>query len=165
MSCGDSNDVIPNSKLLVSIGSTYAVSNSVAEIRVLTSQNPLNVNEIGVVWATKSNPTTTDNRQSAGSINNVQSYSFKLENLTPGAVYYLRAYYVSEGVTSYSSDEIVFTQNYDPNWTPLPSPTINVGSYVLPSESNYVGIAGLTYYVVNKNTNIAKNIFFYSDNN
>ncbi len=161
VSCGDSI-VVPNSKLLVSVGSTYAISNTVAEISVLTSQNPLNIKEIGVVWATKSNPTTTDNRQSTGGINNVQSYFFKLENLTPGAVYYLRAYYVSEGVTSYSSDEVIFIQNYDPNWSPLPSPIIDVGSYVLPSETNYLGFGGLTYYVVSKNTNTAKTVYFYS---
>jgi hypothetical protein len=161
MSCEDTI-VVPRSKLLVSIGSTYALSNTVAEISVLTSQNPLNVNEIGVVWATKSNPTTADNRQSVGGINNVQSYALKLENLTPGAIYYLRAYYVYEGVISYSSDEILFTQNYDPNWSPLPSPTIDPGSYVLSGGGIfYGGNGGITFYAVDKTTNIAKNVYFY----
>jgi hypothetical protein len=159
-------DIVPTSKLLVSIGSTYALSNTVAQISVTTSQNPLNVNEIGVVWATKSNPiTTTDNRQSTGGINNIQSYSFKLENLIPGAVYYLRAYYVSEGVTSYSSDEIVFTQNYDPNWSPLSSPSINPGSYLLSSDGTYSANGGIIFYSVDKATSIAKSIFFYAGSN
>jgi hypothetical protein len=160
MSCEESI-VVPNTKMLVSIGSTYAMSNTVAQISVTASQNPIDLNEIGIVWSTKSNPTTADNRQSSGGINNVQSYSFKLENLTPGAVYYLRAYYVSEGVTSYSSDEVLFTQNYDPNWSPLSSPVISPGSYVLSSGGNYSGNGGIIFYAVDKTTNIARAIFFY----
>jgi hypothetical protein len=162
MSCGDSTDVVPTSKLLVSIISTYAKSNTLAEVNVITSQNPLNINEIGVVWATKSNPTTADNRQSVGGINNVLSYALKLENLASGATYYLRAYYVAQGVTTYSSDEVVFTQNYDPNWSPLPSPVISPGSYILPSGGMFSGSGGgIVYYAVDKATNIAKTIFFY----
>jgi hypothetical protein len=162
MSCASQTDIVPTSKLQVSIVSTYAASNTLAEVNVVTSQNPLNVNEIGVVWATKSNPTTADNQQSTGGINNVQSYAFKLSNLTAGATYYLRAYYVAEGVTNYSSDEIVFTQNYDPNWSSVPSPVVAPGSYILSSGGIFSGSGGgIVYYSVDKATNIAKSIFFY----
>jgi hypothetical protein len=162
LSCGDSTDVVPTSKVLVSLVYAYSMSNTVAEANVVTSQNPLNINEIGVVWATKSNPTTADNRQSVGGINNVLSYALKLDNLTSGTTYYLRAYYVAQGVTTYGSDEIVFTQNYDPNWSHLPSPVINPGSYVLSSGGAFSGSGGgIVYYAVDKATNIAKTIFFY----
>ncbi len=163
MSCGESTDVVaPTSKLLVSIASSYAASNTVAGVTVVTSQNPLNIKEIGVVWATKSNPTTSDNRQSVGGINNVVSYTLNLNNFVQGTTYYLRAYYVSEGVTSYSSDEIVFTQNYDPNWSALPSPVITQGNYVLSSGGVFSGSGGgVLYYAVDKATNIAKTIIFY----
>ena len=162
LSCGDANEFVPTGKLLVSLNYAYSMSNTVAEAQVVTSQNPLNINEIGVVWATKSNPTTADNRQSVGGINNIQSYALKMNNLTPGATYYLRAYYVTDGVTTYSSDEVVFTQNYDPNWTNLPSPVIKPGSYVLSSGGMFSGSGGgVVYYSVEKATNIAKTIFFY----
>ena len=162
MSCGDSTDVIPTSKLLVSIVATYAASSTAAQVNVVTSQNPLNINEIGVVWATKSNPTTADNRESVGGINNVLSYALKLNKLTSGATYYLRAYYVSQGLITYSSDEVVFTQNYDPNWSSLPSPVINPGSYVLSSGGTFSGSGGgVVFYSVDKATNIAKTILFY----
>ncbi len=161
MSCGDS-EVTPYSKLLVSIVSSYASSNTAAEVTVVTSQNPLNINEIGVVWATKTNPTTADNRESTGGINNLLSYTLKLANVTQGTTYYLRAYYVSQGVTTYSSDEVVFTQNYDPNWSSVPSPVIPPGNYVLSSGGIFSGSGGgIVYYSVNKATNIAKSIFFY----
>jgi hypothetical protein len=150
--------------MLISVSYVYSINNTVTEVNIVTSQNPIFLDEVGIVWATKSNPTTEDNRQPRNSINNVKSYIFKLENLTLGATYYLRAYYVSKGVTTYSSDEIAFTQNYDPDWVHLPSPEIIPGSYLLSSGGTFSGkISVVNYYAVDKTTNIAKVNFFFPD--
>jgi hypothetical protein len=164
MSCGDETDVIPRNRMLISVSYVYSINNTVTEVNIVTSQNPIFLDEVGIVWATKSNPTTEDNRQPRNSINNIKSYIFKLENLKPGTTYYLRAYYVSKGVTTYSSDEIAFTQNYDPDWVHLPSPEIIPGSYMLSSGGTFSGkISVVNYYAVDKTTNIAKVNFFFPD--
>ena len=160
--CEKSAEIVTNEKLLVSIVYAYSMSNTVGEASVAISQNSSNADEIGVVWATKSNPTTTDNRESIRRIDNVQSYPLKMNNLTQGTTYYIKAYYTFQGVTTYGSDEITFTQNYDPNWFHVSSPVINPDQYVLASGGQFSGSGGgIVYYSVNKNTNIAKTIFFY----
>jgi hypothetical protein len=165
MSCDSSEEIQYFKKLSVSIVYAYSMSNTVGEANVATSDFSNQFDEIGVVWSTKSNPTTADNRESVSGINNVQTYALKMNNLIQGTTYSLRAYFTYQGVTTYSSDEIVFTQNYDPNWVHLPSPVIESEQYILSSGGIFSGSGGgVVYYAVNKNTNIAKTIFFYPGN-
>ena len=158
----ESVDIKTYDKVLASVGYAYSVSNTVGEVSVVLSQNPINIDEVGIVWATKSNPTIADNRQSVGGVNNVQSYSLKMSNLISGTVYYIKAYYTFQGVTTYSADETIFTQNYDElNWVHLPSPIVDDNNYVLPDESSFALEYGeIRYFSVDKNTNFAKNIYF-----
>ena len=162
LACGDSSEIVPQSKLLVSVVYAYSVSNTVGEVSVALSENSSNAEEVGIVWATKSSPTIADNRQSVNGGNNGQSYSLKINNLTSGTTYYIKAYYISQGVITYSLEELVFTQNYDPNWISLPSPVISSGRYMLSSRESFSGGGGgVLYYSVDKNTNTSKSNFFY----
>jgi hypothetical protein len=162
LACGDSSEIVPQSKLLVSVVYAYSVSNTVGEVSVALSENSSIAEEVGIVWATKSNPTIADNRQSVNGGNNGQTYSLKINNLTSGTTYYIKAYYFSQGVITYSLEELVFTQNYDPNWVNLPSPVISSGRYMLSSRESFTGGGGgVLYYSVDKNTNTSKSNFFY----
>jgi hypothetical protein len=162
ISCGTPLDVIPTEKTFVSVVYAYSVSNTVGEVSVALSENSSNAEEVGIVWATKSKPTIADNRQSVNGGNNGQTYSLKINNLTSGTTYYIKAYYISQGVITYSLEELVFTQNYDPNWISLPSPVISSGRYMLSSRESFSGGGGgVLYYSVDKNTNTSKSNFFY----
>ena len=160
--CESTGEIVIYEKILVSIVYTYSTSNTAGEANVALSQSSKNINEVGVVWATKSNPTIADNRESLKHDSNSQSYALKLNNLSSGITYYIRAYYILEGTITYSTDELVFTQNYDPNWINVPSPTIDTDNYVLSSGGVFsFNTSGFVYFSVNKNTNIAKSLFFY----
>ncbi len=160
MSCEDRR-VIPFSKMLTTITYAYSMSPTTAEVSIVTSQNPIFLDEVGVVWSVKSNTTTDGNRLSSKSVNNLRGYTYKLENLTPNTTYYLRAYYINQGVIFYDSDEVALTQNYDNTWTHLPSPTIDIGSYILASEGTSFGDNGEnTFYAVDKTTNLFKRNYF-----
>jgi hypothetical protein len=162
LACGDSSEIVLQSKLLVSVVYAYSVSNTVGEVSVALSENSSNAEEVGIVWATQSNPTTADNRQSVNGRNNGQIYSLKINNLTSGTTYYIKAYYILQGVITYSLEELVFTQNYDPNWIILPSPVISSGRYMLSSRESFSGGGGgVLYYSIDKNTNTSKSNFFY----
>lgn len=161
MSCDDYTSTIPFSKMLVTVTYAYPLNTTTAEIKIVTSQNPVFLDEVGVVWSTKSNTTIANTRLSSKSINNLRGYTYKLENLTPGTTYYLRAYYINQGVTFYDFDEVAFTQNYDNNWVHIPSPTIDIGSYILPSEGTSFGDNGENiFYAVDKTTNMSKKSCF-----
>jgi hypothetical protein len=73
MSCDSSEEIQYFKKLSVSIVYAYSMSNTVGEANVATSDFSNQFDEIGVVWSTKSNPTTADNRESVSGINNVQT--------------------------------------------------------------------------------------------
>lgn len=161
MSCEDSKRIIPFSKMLITVTDAYAMNTTTSEISIVTSQNPIFLDEVGVIWSTKSNTLSSDNRLSSKSINNIRAYTFKLDNLTPGTTYYLRAYYINQGVTFFDSDEVAFTQNYDNTWTHLPSPVVEIGSYVLPSDGTIFGDNfENVFYAVDKTTNLSKKIYF-----
>ena len=62
----------------------------------------------GVVWDTEPNPTINDNKTTEGPASMVGSFSCSLTGLTPGTVYYLRAYATNEVGTVYG-DQVTFT--------------------------------------------------------
>ena len=160
--CESLTDTPPFRKLLVSINYVYSVNSTVSEASIIFSQNPVNTDEMGIVWATKNNPTTSDNRQTTTRANNVKDYPIKLDKLTQGTTYYVRAYYIFQGVTTYSTDEIAFVQNYDPNWINIVPPIIDEDHYILSSGGALLGSnGGIIFYYVNRNTNYYKNVFFY----
>jgi len=161
MACESDTIPVNIQKLGVSLVYAYSLSNTDGEASVMLSQNSYNVEEVGVVWATKSNPTLADNRQSLGYIKDVQGYTLKMNNLVQGTAYYLRAYYTFQGTTTYSTDEIVFTQNYDPNWFHLPSPVLKPDRYILSGGGFSGSNGGVVYYAVDKNTNMANTVIFY----
>jgi len=65
------------------------------------------ISERGIVWNTSANPTTSNNKQTAGS--GIGVYKNELTTLLPSTKYYLRGYAISEAGTSYSNQVIINT--------------------------------------------------------
>jgi len=67
------------------------------------------VNEWGVSWSTMENPTLNDERFSSSSSEGGSGiYTFNIEGLTPGTIYYVRAYAINNAGVAYGED-LTFT--------------------------------------------------------
>jgi pectin methylesterase-like acyl-CoA thioesterase len=87
-------------------------SNSISTTTAISGGNITNdggaaVSERGVCWNTAGSPTTTDSITSNGSGTGV--FACTLTNLTPGTVYYVRAYATNSSGTSYGSTQTIKT--------------------------------------------------------
>lgn len=67
-----------------------------------------NPTQHGVVWDTEPNPSINDSKTTDGPVSMPGSFSCNLSGLTPGTVYYLRAYATNAAGTVYG-DEVTFT--------------------------------------------------------
>ena len=63
----------------------------------------------GVCWSTNQNPTTNNGKTSNGT--GLGTFTSYLTNLTPGALYYVRAYAINSGGTSYGSQLTITTKD------------------------------------------------------
>ncbi len=70
------------------------------------SQGDTPVTQRGVCWSTSPDPTTADNQTNDGSGTGV--FTSQLTGLEPGATYYVRAYAINTGGTSYGT-QVNFT--------------------------------------------------------
>jgi hypothetical protein len=82
------------------------------------------ITERGVCWATTPKPTTTNNKTTAGT--GTGNFSANLTGLTFGAIYYLRAYVISNG-KAYYGNEVKFTAS-------VPVQLIKNGDFELPID-------------------------------
>jgi hypothetical protein len=94
---------VPNNLFKLDIAQVSDVQSRTASVGG-TFENPKNqiIDEIGFVFSTSVNPSTTD-YQVLGNPN-AQSVSVALTNLEPDTKYYVKMYAVVEGVTYYSSE-------------------------------------------------------------
>lgn len=83
------------------IATTSATGNG-----TVTSDGGGTITERGIVWSTSSNPTTSDNK--ATSAGTTGSFTTSLTGLSPGTLYYVRAYATNSVGTSYG-DGVTFT--------------------------------------------------------
>jgi len=81
--------------------SSSITSNSVVLINNITSDGGVAVTGRGVCWSINQNPTISDNKTTDGTGNG--SYNSTITGLSPGTVYYIRAYATNSVGTSYSS--------------------------------------------------------------
>ncbi|MBK8821420.1 MAG: right-handed parallel beta-helix repeat-containing protein [Anaerolineales bacterium] len=89
-------------------------------ITVLGTFNPT---EHGVVWATTANPTIENFKTMEGEVDETGSFTSTMTGLTPGTLYYVRAYATNEAGTSYGA-ELSFTTLIAPTITTLPASSI-----------------------------------------
>lgn len=88
--------------------STGAVSNtsftSATAAGAITNTNNSSITDYGHVWSSTNNvPTTNDNKTQFGSSSSAVSYSSSITGLTPGTIYYVRAYAINLGGISYGN--------------------------------------------------------------
>lgn len=88
---------------VTSVTLTSAVA--AGSVTALGVPNPI---QHGVVWDTEANPSIDDNKTTDGPLSATGSFSCNLTGLTPGTVYYLRAYATNAAGTVYG-DEVTFT--------------------------------------------------------
>jgi hypothetical protein len=155
--------VIDNSRFTnVSVLSAYSVSQSNGEASLDLYNVTGLVNEAGIVWSTKSTPTIADSKISFANLKYDQPIFLKLENLTIGTKYYLRAFLTINKETRYSETEIEFTHNFNDNWERYDSPKLEADEYISSENVIYSGFrGGINFYRVNKYTNIATEASFY----
>jgi hypothetical protein len=142
-------------KPVVEIISTYSTDAQTSETNVSLLEVFQRINEAGVVWSDKPNPTTNDNRIGQNDLNTDQDFRFVLPNLQKGKTYFLRGYYRLNNETFYST-EAQFTPNYDGSWRKLTSPEINTNEYISPDDvyntSGFGGNIIVNCYKVNRLT-------------
>lgn len=96
-----------------SVSNPQVVTNAASNIGSLTatanarisSQGSFPITEMGIVWATTTNPTTANSKvsKSGSGISYPHDYSFNLSGLTSNTTYYYRAYVISNGQTHYGN--------------------------------------------------------------
>ena len=67
-----------------------------------------NPTQHGMVWNTAGTPTTTDSKTTDGAVNAIGAFTSSMTGLTPGTLYYVRAYATNDAGTSYG-EEVTFS--------------------------------------------------------
>lgn len=94
----------------------------------------------GVCWSTNQNPTTNDGKTSNGT--GLGTFTSYLTKLNPGALYYVRAYAINSGGTSYGN-QLTITTN-DTLSTIITTPVLGVTSTTASSGGSIYSDGGAT---------------------
>jgi hypothetical protein len=144
------------------LADAYSVSNTEAEGSLMLSGSDPQVSEVGVVWADKPGPTTSNTRQSITGVGSQTSFFLKMPGIGRGQTVYVRGYYIRDGATTYSPNELTFSQNFSGTWQRLAAPKLDPEQYVTPDQVLFSGsFNGLTFYAVNRTTSVAKTTVYY----
>ena len=100
----------------------------------ITNNGGANVSSRGVCWSTSQNPTTANSKTSDGS--GTGSYASTLSGLSPGVIYYVRAYAVNSVGTVYGN-QISFTSG-------LVTPTVTTGAITSITSTTAFGGGNVT---------------------
>jgi hypothetical protein len=150
-------DVATNPPTLL-LTDTYSISDTEVESSLTLSVADRQVSEVGVVWADRPNPTTSNARQSLTDVANQTQFFIRIPGLRQGQTLYVRAYYVRGGETLYSTAELTLTHRFNgTNWLRLPSPKLEPERYISPDGVTFTGNnGGITFNAVNRTTEYAK---------
>ena len=125
----------------------------------VTSDGGATVTERGICWSTSHNPTTNSSHASSGM--GTGSYTVNMTGLTPGTMYYVRAYAVNSQGTSYGA-EVSFTTQQPTTYTitvsanPSNGGSAHVGSPTGPTTGIYTsGQSCIVYAEANSNYTFA----------
>lgn len=109
-------DDLPNNPPIVTTGSVSALTtNSATVAGNITDIGSSPVTQYGHVWSsTNSTPTINDNKTQLGTSNAPTIFNSSLTGLTAGTTYYIRAYAINNGGTSYGAG-VTFTPSASNN--------------------------------------------------
>jgi uncharacterized protein (TIGR02145 family) len=116
---------------LTTVAAISITSNSASSGGNITSDGGSSVTGRGVCWATTAGPTVSGSKSSDGT--GIGNYTSSISGLTPGTVYYVRAYATNSAGTSYGP-EISFTSSFV-----SPSLTTQIISAVTTTTANSGG--------------------------
>ncbi|NKI32209.1 fibronectin type III domain-containing protein [Croceivirga thetidis] len=105
-------EVIINLPSLTTNLATEITENSVTVGGNITSDGGASVTERGVVWSTRANPTTSNNKQTVG--NGTGSFSTSIVDLDSNTNYFIRAYAINSEGTAYGSQQQFTTLEPEP---------------------------------------------------
>ncbi len=106
----------------------------------------------GVCWSTNTNPTTADNTMSSGSGTGV--FISSLSGLSPGTLYYVRAYATNSAGTAYGNQVSFFTRVQLPVLNTIPVTSVTATSAVSGGNITYDGGGTITARGVCWSTNV-----------
>ncbi len=113
-----------STQAVASVGTTTAVGNGTVE--ALGVPNPT---QHGMVWSVSPNPTLTDNKTADGDVTATGAFTSSLTGLTPGMLYYVRAYATNAAGTAYG-EEVTFTTLPSITGTTTPNTFAGAGTNV-----------------------------------
>jgi len=123
-----SNQLIFNTLPLAPVVTTTSLSGATSSTAygggIVTVDNGSPIAVRGVCWSTNQNPTTNDGKTSNGT--GLGTFTSYLTKLNPGALYYVRAYAINSGGTSYGNQLTITTK--DTLSTIITTPVLGVTS-------------------------------------
>jgi gliding motility-associated-like protein len=122
---------------LTTTSASSVTTNSATSGGNITSDGNKPVTSRGICWSTSPNPTTANSTTSDGT--GTGSFTSSLTGLTPGTLYYVRAYAINSIGTGYGSQQTFGTIPSDPTSASASPATIFVGSSTQLSVSGAVG--------------------------
>ena len=148
----------PDSPSVIIIGMTDIIMDAAVCNAEVVNEGNSSVNTRGVCWSTNPNPTIADSHENMGM--GLGVYSVNMNELTPGATYYVRAYAMNSYGISYS-EEISFTTynpdiigdwictEFDENGDPSSSVIITLHEDGTAESENYSNASG--YFTISGN--------------
>lgn len=108
----------------------------------------ITVSDYGICLATKETPTTADTKLSAGtSVAMPQDFFVSLPGLTPGTKYFVRAYAVYEGGTTYGEQATFTTENLKaPDVTTAEATDLTTTAFSITGKLTSLGTSDVTQY-------------------
>ena len=117
----------PNSKpTLTTISASAVTTSSAASGGNISSDGNMPVTARGTCWNTSANPTTANSLTSDGT--GTGTFSSSLTGLTPGTIYYVKAYATNSVGTAYGNQVTFTTPPSDPTSVSASATTIFIGS-------------------------------------
>ena len=111
---------------LTTVSASSVTINSASSGGNITSDGNQSITSRGVCWNTSPTPTTANSKTTDGS--GTGSFASSLTSLSPGTLYYIRAYAINSIGTGYGNQVSFATIPSDPSSASASAPTIFVGS-------------------------------------
>lgn len=139
---------------------TNITANSAASVGEITSDGGATITARGVCWSTNQNLTTADNKTTDGSGSG--SFSSSITGLTPGSIYYLKAYAINSVGIGYSSQTSLKTLSLEPVLTTtdlsaITSTTASSGGNITNDGGSWITTRGVCWST-NQNPTISNSI-------
>ncbi|GLU45085.1 fibronectin type III domain-containing protein [Allomuricauda sp. NBRC 101325] len=143
----DTEDIVVELPTLATVEISNIEETSVTISSAVSNNGGATVTEKGVVWGASSNPTTSNNKENAGS--GTGDFNVTLTNLESNTTYYARSYAINSKGTAYGAQKQFTTLE------PEPQQKIYTGDLILTSQQEVDDFGAQNYTVVNGTLSIS----------